>query len=288
MEPSLGLPSFRVIRERGVRRWPRNSIPGGRHGAIVYVSDFVANSIVIFSTDGEQVGLITDGIDGPVGSCVDGAGTLYVANYENNTVTEYPKGATSPSVVLSNGIKQPISVAVGLDGTTYVGEFARNRVLEFPADSRSANVKITSLTYPEGLAVDPSGNLYVAWNQRDLIGQVDMFDRGSKVGNNLGIAAGQTGDSKIDSAGNLVLADQFNQMIDVYKSGSDSPFRQIYTIGSDPYKFAFNRKESALYVADPDTGMVLVFDYATGAQIGTIYKGLTSVLGVSVSPAAPL
>ena len=54
---------------------------------------------------------------------------------------------------------------------------------------------------------------------------------------------------------------------------------EIYTIGSDPYKFALTKNERELYVADPDSGMVLVFSYITGSQIGTIYKGLTSALG---------
>jgi DNA-binding beta-propeller fold protein YncE len=285
---SLGLRPLLGVRQTPFKGHPHTSIPASRRGTLVYVSDFNANSIVVLSTEGKQVGSITDGIDGPAGSYVDGGGTLYVANYENSTVSEYPKGATSPSVILSKGIKHPISVAVGSDGTTYVGEFAENRVLRFPHGRTSPNAKITSLTDPEGLAIDANENLYVAWNEIDLAGRVDDFARSSRTGKNLGIATGQTGDVKIDSSGDLVLADQVNQVINVYKPGSSSPFRQIHTIGSDPYKFAFDRSEAKLYVADPDTGMILVFSYATGAQIDTFYKGLTSALGVSVSPAAPL
>ena len=255
--------------------------------ARIFVSDFYANTIVVFSARGDQVGSITDGIHGPVGTCVDRDGTLYVANFANNTVSEYRKGATKPTSILSSGIDEPISTAVRSDGTLFVGEFARDLVLQFAVGDKSPTKRIASLTYPEGLAIDAHDNLYVAWNEEDYTGQVDMFDHGPMSGKDLGISTGQTGDAKIDRAGNLVLADQVNQVIGVYPPGSVSPSREIYTIGSDPYKFALTKNERELYVADPDSGMVLVFSYITGSQIGTIYKGLTSALGVSVSPSAP-
>jgi DNA-binding beta-propeller fold protein YncE len=287
LSAALGL-TPRAGAQYGRRRSVRQNwlLPASTDGRI-FVSDLYANTVAVFSTKGNHIGSITDGIHGPVGTCVDGKGTLYVANFENNTVSEYLKGATKPTSILSSGIHQPISVGVGSDGTLFVGEFARNLVLEFAVGNKSPTKRITSLTYPEGLAIDAHDNLYIAWNEEDYAGHVDRFALGSTTGKNLGISSGQTGDAKIDRSGNLVLADQVNQMIGVYPAGSTSPSRVIYTIGSDPYKFALNKEETELYVADPDSETVLVFDYKTGAQIGTIYKGLTSALGVSVSPSAP-
>jgi hypothetical protein len=45
---------------------------------------------------------ITSGIDSTRGAAVDANGTLYVANEDNSTVTEYPEGTTSPSVTITN------------------------------------------------------------------------------------------------------------------------------------------------------------------------------------------
>ena len=57
---------------------------------------------------------------------------------------------------------------------------------------KSPTKRIASLTYPEGLAIDAHDNLYVAWNEEDYTGQVDMFDRGPMSGKDLGISTGQT------------------------------------------------------------------------------------------------
>lgn len=110
--------------------------PAARTKPLIYVSDFSANTIEIYgqnATNPSPVGTITDGIDGPLGNFVDVKGTLYVANANNNTVTEYPAGSTSPSVTLSSGINHPISIAVDLSGDVAVGEFSSNEILEFPA-----------------------------------------------------------------------------------------------------------------------------------------------------------
>jgi DNA-binding beta-propeller fold protein YncE len=289
LQSRLGLPAKLHFRRRSALSFEPVLMAAGRKGARVYVSDFFVNAVKVFSERGVPLGTITAGIDGPVGTTVDRNGTLYVANFTNSTVTEYAAGQTTPSMTVSVGIDQPISVAVGLDGTLYVGEFANDLVLEFgPGHWASGPTAIiTSLTYPEGLTLDADNNLYAAWNDQNYGGQVDTFAPGSTIGTNIGIATGLTGDVKIDTAGNLVLADQANQAIDIFSPGSTTPSRVLHTIGSDPYKVAFDKSERTLYVADPDTNTVLVFDYATGIQVRTIYSGLTSALGVSVSPSAP-
>lgn len=259
----------------------------------IYVSDFTANAVVIYpqgKTNPKPIGEITDGIAGPLGNFVDNHGTLYVANSSNNTITEYPPGATSPSVTLSDGINAPISVAVDRAGTVAVGEFVSQTILEFAPGASSPSVTITLLTYPEGLAFDYGRHLYAAWNQNNgngLSGHVSTCERLRSVCVDRGIVAGQSGGLALDSSGNLILGDQTNAAINVYAPGATAPTRTIAMPGHDPIKFALDKAEKTLYVADIDGSQVLTYDYASGAQTGSISTGLESAWGVSLSPAAP-
>src|SRR5262249_2574045 len=63
------------------------------------------------------LGRITAGIRGPNGMAIDSAGDLFVANVDNQTVTEYPPGSFTPSRTYRRGDNQrltnPLNVAVG-------------------------------------------------------------------------------------------------------------------------------------------------------------------------------
>lgn len=267
--------------------------PSAVHQRLIYVSDNAANAIVIYpqgESNPAPVGEITDGIDGPLGTAVSKNGTLYVANSFGNDVTEYPPGATSPSVTLSDGINFPISVAVDDRGTVAVGEFGQGEILEFEKGSGSPNVTITLLTDPEGLAFDKGRHLYAAWNVNlgsQLQGHASICRRLRAICSDQGIEIGESGGMALDLSGNTILGDQTHQTIGIYPPGASSPSRTIATTGRDPYKFAFNHGEKTLYVADINNGVVATYDYATGVETGTISSGLTSAWGVSLSPAAP-
>lgn len=267
--------------------------PAAKIKPLVYVSDFSANAVLVYPqgrTNPAPIGKITTGISGPLGNFVDAHGTLYVANSSNNTVTEYPRGSTSPSVTLSTGINAPTTVAVDRKGTVAVGEFVNQEILEFPAGSSTPTVTITLLTYPEGMAFDYARHLYAAWNQNagsGLNGHVSKCERLKAVCADQGIVEGQSGGLALDSTGNILLGDQTHNAINIYAPGVTSPSRTITMLGHDPYKFALDKAEKTLYVADIETSVVLTYDYATGQQTGTISNGLKSAWGVALSPAPP-
>ena len=267
--------------------------PAARHRALVYVSDNAANAIEIYpqgQSDPAPVGRIVDGIDGPLGDFVDDRGTLYVANSQNNTVTEYPRGSVVPRVTLSTDISFPISVAVDPRQTVAVGEFSAGMILEFPAHHTSPTVTISLLQRPEALAFDKTRHLYAAWNVdtgSGLAGHVSKCERLRAVCVDRGIVEGESGGLALDSAGDVILGDQTNDVINVYAPGATTPTRTIATTGHQPYKFELDRAEQTLYVADIATGTVILYDYASGAQTGSITQGLSSAWGVALSPAAP-
>ena len=107
-------------------------------------------------------------------SVVWGQARSFTSNDRNN-----PSG--SPSTPTANGLYLPEGVALDASNNLYISDFFNNRVLEFnetanPANNTTANTVFgqssftnngagggtTGLTEPRQVAVDPSGNLYVA------------------------------------------------------------------------------------------------------------------------------
>jgi hypothetical protein len=157
----------------------------------------------------------------PAAVAVDGLGNLYVADYDNRRVLEYntPLNARSgesgagdttadtvfgqggsftsrtcsASDVTANGLCFPSGVAVDGSGNVYVADGNTGRVLEYNtplttgtnADnvfgtcgsyglSACTGLSADSLDDPTGVAVDSSGNLYVADNQNNRVLEYDQ------------------------------------------------------------------------------------------------------------------
>ncbi|HZT13767.1 MAG TPA: NHL repeat-containing protein [Candidatus Baltobacteraceae bacterium] len=255
----------------------------------LYVSDYAGNKIVIYPAAGKNQKpseTITTGIAGPLGNFVDAKGTLYVVNSNNSTVTEYPAGASKPSKTFSKGLSLPIGVVVDPLGTVYVSEFSANSIVEFDKGATSPSRTI-SISQPEGLWLDNAENLYASYIDPSNNGRVMKFKHKSTTGKDLGIAVGPSGDVKLDPNGNLLLGDQINFAIDVFKPGTTTPFRTISTSGNNPYKFAFNSGATLIYVAAPNSNTVPVFNYTSGTLVNTITQGLSSAYGASLSPPEP-
>ncbi len=151
-------------------------------------------------------GVSATSLAGPQGVAVDSTGGLYVADYGNSRVLHYPAGSTTadraygqPDFTTNSGhfnltggvsattMSFPDGVAVDGAGGLYVADYENSRVLRYPAGSTTADrvygqpdftsrtintggVSATSLYFPDGVAVDGTGGLYVAddWNNRVL------------------------------------------------------------------------------------------------------------------------
>ena len=160
----------------------------------------------------------------PTGLAVDPDGCLYVADAANNRVLAYRPP-------FSTGMSAALVLGQGGSFTTY----AANKGAVYP------NATASSLYYPTGVAVDPSGNLYVAdYNNHrvlefdtplapgaDAAADLVFGQLGSFTTNTANIAAGSPTspgpDSlyypvgvAVDSSGSLYTADSFNHRVLVY------------------------------------------------------------------------
>ncbi|HTV73474.1 MAG TPA: hypothetical protein VME66_07220 [Candidatus Acidoferrales bacterium] len=255
---------------------------------LLYVADASYNAIRIYKQKGsnqQPIGEITEGVSGPYGLFMDPKGRLYSCNFGNGTVTVYPRGKKSPSETLT-GAGSPIDVVAGKDGTVYVANFnsgSNGTVLEYAKGQTSPTKTIVTFgsgSFPEGLGLDSSNNLYVAYNTND--GEVEEFVSGSSSGKNLGIHVGYVGGLTIDRENDVLLDDQNLPGVDVYPPGSNTPSEQITGFSLADF-IALNHKNSELWVTAPFTPKVYGVSYPAGKTVDTI-TSLESAFGVATSP----
>jgi DNA-binding beta-propeller fold protein YncE len=258
---------------------------------LVYVSDFLKNTVEIYDASGSNqspIGQITDGISGPEGCSVDRKGDLFVTNATNFTVTMYPRGSTSYTL-LCTGFAYPTNVAVGADGMVYVVDLVGKKVVEFPK-GKTRSKRTISISYPQGAALDAANNLYISHNTGANgagPGDVEEYAPGSTTGTSLNLPIVWSAGNAVDRHGNVVVADQGsgigNAAVYAFPPGSTTPSLTITQNIEDPFRLAFDKRFKHLYVADPEVGAVLVYDYPSGTYVNTIQSGLSSAYGVAVT-----
>jgi len=196
----------------------------------------------------------------PEGVAVDGAGNVYVADSYNHTIREITPVGTNRVVTTLAGLAlnygsadgtnsaarfyYPEGVAVDGTGNVYVADQGNNTIREItPVGTNWVVTTLAGLTrsfgsadgtnsaarfaYPSGVAVDSAGNLYVAdndnftvrkmtpvgtnWVVTTLAGQVGCLAEIDGTGSAARFA--NLNNLRLDSAGNVYLADTYNNTI---------------------------------------------------------------------------
>ena len=194
----------------------------------------------------------------PNGVAVDSAGNLYIADTYNSRVRKVTNGVITTvagngtqSFSGDNGsatsaqLYNPHGVAAGPDGSLYIADSSNNRIRKvangaittvvgngtagFSGDNGPA--ASAQLSDPEGVAVDSAGNLYIADTGDNRIRKVTNGVIvtvagtgwcGFTLGDNGPAASAQLCSPKgvaVDSAGNLYIADTFDQLIRKVSNG---------------------------------------------------------------------
>ena len=124
------------------------------------------------------VSTLGSGFNAPYGPAVDGSGDVFVADHNNNAVKEIVAvgGVISSSSTVNtvgSGFNQPYGVAVDGSGDVFVADTGHSAVKEILAgtggaasgtvnSSSTVNTVGSGFTSPTGVAVDGSGNVFVA------------------------------------------------------------------------------------------------------------------------------
>ncbi|MGA8795658.1 MAG: hypothetical protein WB526_01155 [Candidatus Cybelea sp.] len=267
-------------------------------GPLLYVANWGPNEpVTIYEANANNpkpIATISKDIDFARGTCIDGDGTLYVANEPDSGtgwVSEYAFGQTKPLRVITKGIDFPGYCAIDALGNLWVTNAFGDDVTEYLKGSTKPYATITKgLTYPIGIAIDHAGNLYVS-NYRLYSDQnVQVYAPGSKspsrtitngVSSPVGIA--------VDAHDTLYVttADPPSQ-IEEYRSGQSTPFRTITDQLSYPDGIVVG-KNGWLYVANQGQNThereILEFPrHSAKPSARKITKKLFDPLGVAYYP----
>ena len=216
------------------------------------ISTFAGTGTAGYNGDG--IAAITAELYNPIGVAMDGAGNLYISDY-NQRIRKVTPGGTISTVAgtgtagyggdngpaTSAQLSYPFGIAVDGAGNLYIADRLNNRVRKVTPGGTISTVAGTGtagyggdkglatsaeLDYPTGVAVDGTGNLYIAdsANQR-----IRMVTPGGGIittvaGTGVPGYSGDTGPATsanldspfgvaVDGAGNLYIADYDNNRI---------------------------------------------------------------------------
>ena len=215
-------------------------------------------------------GLSAASLSLPTGLALDRQGNLYVADYENNRVLEYDAPLTSHQQanrvfgqpdfnhnMPNNGglsatsLFNPVGVALDAAGNLFVSDTFNSRVLEYEAPltsddtadrvfgqpdfthgtSNNGGLSASSLAFPDSMALDAAGNLYIADTSNNRVLEYDapqttndtadrVFGQGGSFTTGTANNGGVSADSldvpagiALDAHGNLYVADVINNRV---------------------------------------------------------------------------
>jgi sugar lactone lactonase YvrE len=267
----------------------RGDASAAKAQATLFVSDLDSQTIELFPANAKkpkQSGSITDGLNEPVNDAVDSSGTLYVANNGNSTVTEYPLGASSPSVTLATQLVNPNGIAVDSAGTVYVTSGAyvgQCYVLVFPKGASTPSEQINGFQLPVGLAVDKKGDLFVGDAVANAVWEVP---KGQTTPQNLNLTliSDPTG-LAIDPKGHLWVSNYSSDEALEFKVGNVKPLKIVNSSLSSPYSIAFGNNGS-MYIGNSGhyPGDVSAFKKNKASPYASIPSGNPAGLAVYPPP----
>ncbi len=131
--------------------------------SLIYWGNYDTSTITIYSgkgVNGKEVGQITTGLSSPERLFVGADGSVYATNLDNNTITGYKAGKTSPFITISNGVNTPTGLTVDAAGTVYCANVGNDTITVYPKGQTTPSLTISY--FAEYLATDKHDNLYAA------------------------------------------------------------------------------------------------------------------------------
>ncbi|MBA3663048.1 MAG: T9SS type A sorting domain-containing protein [Bacteroidetes bacterium] len=222
------------------------------------ISTLAGTGVAGYSGDGAAATLAT--LNGPIGVAVDAVGNVYIADEYNHRIRKINTGGVistfagtgvlgysgDGSAATISTLYFPIGVAVDAAGNVYIADYGNDRIRKvntggvistiagnglggYSGDGAAAT--LAQLSGPTGVAVDPTGNVYIADYVNHRIRKVNA---GGVISTLAGTGvAGYSGDGAAatlaqlnypfgvaeDAAGNVYISDKYNHCIRKVNTG---------------------------------------------------------------------
>jgi gliding motility-associated-like protein len=183
----------------------------------LYVADQGASAVYKLMAANKSVKIsIGSGFASPYGVAVDAAGNVYVADLGNGSggfIKEILAGTNITKTLLTNC--NPNSIALDDAGNIYFTDSYRNTITELPAGSSSPQYLFggQGLVTPTSVTVDAAGNIFVGNNTGNNNGNITVFPANGGSSFTMGGGYGYLIDVYADAAGNIFVADAFNNAL---------------------------------------------------------------------------
>jgi phospholipase C len=248
----------------------------------VWVADRGTSLVEQFSASGQFVGAIGGGVlRHPDGVAVDSAGNVWVADTGNDQIVEFSPAGRELQSFGSDGsgngqLDHPQDMAFDSAGDVWVADQDNNRIEEFSATG--SYLSQIAVATPDGIAIDPAGNLWVSSPSYADGNAVYEFTPG---GTNLEYygstqaeygAFSNTAGVAIGPGGKIYVVNADYSLVTVLNP--DGSFYTEFGLQSDPGNasedLAFPQgiavaPDGTVYVADSGNGRVVEFSPANAA-----------------------
>jgi streptogramin lyase len=199
---------------------------------------------------------------------VDVSGNVYVSDDAGGLVYVFPVGSSTSNNTLH--VSGPEFLAVDASLNVYVDQTSAGNVVEYNPANGNQLVRTLAADEPYGIALDSSGNLYVA-NCLGLTG-VSVFAAGTSTSPAFSFSNGMSCPQfpTFDAAGNLYVMNGNTEKVTEYSPPFSSANNPVNTFAtgqlSQPYGIAVDTSGN-VYVANYNTKSILQFGPASPATI---------------------
>jgi sugar lactone lactonase YvrE len=156
---------------------------------------------------------ITTGINGPYSVAFSSDGTLFVANYNNSTVTGYAPPYTGTPFTVSSHVSNPDAIAIDANNDLIVANYGGANVTIYPPPyTTTTPVTLNTGSFPAALAIDATQHLWIVSSSGALYRYptpyvAGAFDKGigtapTTFNHPSGIALDSTGRLYVANSGN--------------------------------------------------------------------------------------
>jgi trimeric autotransporter adhesin len=217
------------------------------------ISTFAGNGMRGYS--GDSAPAASAELNGPEGVTVDSSDNVYIADTGNNVIRRVKAANGNIGTIAGNGtrgsigglatlaeLNSPEGVAVDSNANVYIADTGNNMIRKVTASTGKINnfagslagagtwsgdggaATLAGLSSPGGVALDASGDLYIADTGNDAIREVSSGNIATIVGNGTCCYGGDGGPAPnaelsfpygvaVDFNGNLYIADEGNEVI---------------------------------------------------------------------------